>query len=73
MTTSPIFVLAFLISALLVAVISQNPVEAADKWCVADREASKEKLEAALNWACGQRNDFVLIYNKTSLAISPTH
>ncbi|KAI3897094.1 hypothetical protein MKW98_015790 [Papaver atlanticum] len=60
MKTSPIFVLAFLVSTLLVAVISQNPVEAAGEWCVADRQASKEKLEAALNWACAQGSDICL-------------
>ncbi|KAI3905393.1 hypothetical protein MKW92_008862 [Papaver armeniacum] len=60
MKMSPISVLAFLLSALLVAVISQNPVEAASEWCVADRQAPKEKLEAALNWACGQRADVCL-------------
>ncbi|KAI3957188.1 hypothetical protein MKW92_032476 [Papaver armeniacum] len=57
MKTSPIFVQAFLLSALLVVVISLNPVEAAGEWCVADRQASKEKLESALNWACGQSTD----------------
>ncbi|RZC93024.1 hypothetical protein C5167_028383 [Papaver somniferum] len=60
MKMSPIFVLAFVLSALLVEVISQNPVEAAGEWCVADRQASKEKLEDALNWACGQRSDICL-------------
>ncbi|KAI3843141.1 hypothetical protein MKX03_005454 [Papaver bracteatum] len=60
MKTSPIFVLAFLLSALIVAVISQNSVEAVGEWCVADHQAAKEKLESALNWACGQRSDVCL-------------
>ncbi|KAI3981292.1 hypothetical protein MKX01_004556 [Papaver californicum] len=60
MKTSPIFVLAFLLSALLVAVISRNPVEAAGEWCIADRQASQVKLQDALSWACAQRSDICL-------------
>ncbi|KAI3911116.1 hypothetical protein MKW92_017850 [Papaver armeniacum] len=64
MKMSPIFVLAFLLSALLVVVISQNTVKADEElepvWCIANLAASKEKIVDALNWVCGQRDDICL-------------
>ncbi|KAI3910728.1 hypothetical protein MKW92_041312 [Papaver armeniacum] len=52
MKMSPIFVLAFLLSALLVVVISQNTVKADEElepvWCIANLAASKEKIPCYL-------------------------
>ncbi|KAI3897097.1 hypothetical protein MKW98_015793 [Papaver atlanticum] len=61
MKMSPIFVLAFLLSVILVMVISQNTDEELEQvWCIANLAASKEKIIDALNWACGQRDDICL-------------